>query len=560
MREIIYKFVEQGINISPEAYEKIIQLKNPLIFTRDLILNLRSNFSKKELFILDKELLMKYLDEDENNEGMLNEDKKDYLDADNKKKVINEKSANESTVNDRKHAKKFKNIKNSQENKDANINNKTDLKKINKIIKSGELNKVFDPLKSFRNLNSCDVDYDFKIIQDTSGKSYTCGEISNLVSYFNNRFEKLSNILSRRPDFKISQKINDIIDTNEFNIIAMIKEIKTNKNGHKFLEIEDDTGDISIFLSKDNKDLFLESEKLVKDEVIGIVGEKKGKWVIGSKLIHPGVHRLSDKQMDFSIAFTSDIHIGSLNFLDDAFSNFIKWINGDYGNEEQRVMGNDIKYLIIAGDIVDGIGIYPNQDKELAIKDINQQYEIAASYLGDIRSDVKIILTPGNHDASRVAEPQPAIPEKYAKSLYQLNNLEILSNPARVNLDGFDTLIYHGRGFDDLAMSVKGMSHDKNDLLMEEMLKKRHLAPIYGERTPLASELEDYLVIDKVPDILHTGHVHINKYKQYNGIHLINSGTFQTQTEFQKIYNIVPTSGIVPILYRGKYKELNFFN
>jgi DNA polymerase II small subunit len=223
-------------------------------------------------------------------------------------------------------------------------------------------------------------------------------------------------------------------------------------------------------------------------------------------------------------------------------------------------MGNDIKYLIIAGDIVDGIGIYPNQDKELAIEDINQQYEIAASYLGDIRSDVKIILTPGNHDASRVAEPQPAIPEKYAKSLYQLNNLEILSNPAIVNLEGFNTLIYHGRGFDDLAMSVKGMSHDKNDLLMEEMIKKRHLAPIYGERTPLASELEDYLVIDEVPDILHTGHVHINKYKLYNGIHLINSGTFQTQTEFQKIYNIVPTSGIVPILYRGKYKELNFLN
>ncbi|MDR1721517.1 MAG: DNA polymerase II small subunit, partial [Methanobrevibacter sp.] len=84
------------------------------------------------------------------------------------------------------------------------------------------------------------------------------------------------------------------------------------------------------------------------------------------------------------------------------------------------------------------------------------------------------------------------------------------------------------------------------------------LAPIYGEKTPLASELEDHLVIDEVPDIFHTGHIHINKYKNYNGVHMINSGSFQTQTEFQKIHNLVPTPGIVSILHRGEYMELDF--
>ena len=93
---------------------------------------------------------------------------------------------------------------------------------------------------------------------------------------------------------------------------------------------------------------------------------------------------------------------------------------------------------------------------------------------------------------------------------------------------------------------------------MEEILKKRHLAPIYGERTPLASELEDYLVIDEVPDVFHTGHVHINTYRKFKGIHLINSGTFQTQTEFQKIHNIMPTPAEVPILNNGVYKQLKF--
>jgi DNA polymerase II small subunit len=139
-----------------------------------------------------------------------------------------------------------------------------------------------------------------------------------------------------------------------------------------------------------------------------------------------------------------------------------------------------------------------------------------------------------------------------------LKTTEFVSNPALVSLDGIKVLIYHGRSFDDMAMTVKGMSHQQSDLIMKELLEKRHLAPIYGERTPLASEIEDHLVIDDIPDILHTGHVHINSYKRYKGIHLINSGTFQSQTEFQKIYNIVPTCAQVPVINNGSLKMLDF--
>jgi DNA polymerase II small subunit len=66
------------------------------------------------------------------------------------------------------------------------------------------------------------------------------------------------------------------------------------------------------------------------------------------------------------------------------------------------------------------------------------------------------------------------------------------------------------------------------------------------------------LVIDDVPDIFHTGHVHINAYKKHKGIHMINSGTFQSQTEFQKIYNIMPTCAEVPVLNQGAFKILKF--
>ena len=338
----------------------------------------------------------------------------------------------------------------------------------------------------------------------------------------------------------------------------MVKEIRSTKNGHKLVEFEDETGSISILFSNKNEEMFADAEKLVKDEVVGVIATKNDDLAIANQLIYPGVTKISEKEMDFGVVFLSDVHIGSLTFLEDEFENFINWINCDFGNEEQRKVAQDIKYLIVAGDIVDGIGVYPNQDKELSLKDIRLQYDEAARFLGKIRNDIKIIIAPGNHDASRLAEPQPAIPEEYAKSLYMLDNVEFVSNPAVVSLDGINVLLYHGESFNELPMAIKGLSYEKNEQMMEELLKKRHLAPIYGERTPLASELEDYLVIEKVPDIFHTGHIHINSYKKFNGIHMINSGTFQTQTDYQKIKNIEPTPAQVPVIHKGKYKLFRF--
>ena len=420
-------------------------------------------------------------------------------------------------------------------------------------------------IKYKRNLTESTVSFDrYKVIQDTSNKSYTSGDIGNLIEYFQNRYKKLSNILSKRPELRTWQKINEITENQtDLNLIVMITDIRSTKNGHYLIEVEDDTGSIPVLVSKDNEEMINAAKNLMKDEVIGIVAQKRpgaeNQLAICQNLIDPGVPRMPRKDTEFGTVFTSDIHIGSQTFLEDAFVRFTRWLNGDFGDERQREMANNVKYMIVGGDIVDGIGVYPNQDKELAIKDITAQYDEAARLLGDIRSDIKIIITPGNHDASRVAEPQPAVPEKYAKSLYQLNNVEFLSNPSMVSLDGLEVLIYHGRGIDDMVMGSNDFSHERNDLVMKEFLRKRHLAPLYGERTPLASELEDHLVIDKVPDVLHTGHVHINTYTNYNGIHCINSGTFQTQTEFQKIYNIMPTPAEVPILdVGGVYRQLDF--
>lgn len=572
--KILLKFAKKGINLSPEAFDLIINSENPVNLSSSIIVKLKSNnYSKDDLVSVDGEIVknimidLGFIKEEKKKENFnqsldsfaepeINEEVQEELD-DKEVEVKGEtetKSEDETKVETESPVKKEDDVEPKETGYPSEF--------VVKIDDSDYTNEAVNKYK--RNEMEVTANFDgFEILQDTSKQSYTSGEISNLIDYFQDRYNKIAKILSRRPELKLYQKIGDLTEEmTDLNLIVMITDIRITKNGHYFLECEDDTGSIPILISKDNFESMKEAEKLMKDEVIGIIAQRRGNGenslAICQQIINPGVPRMPNNPTDFATVFTSDVHIGSVTFLEDAFVRFTRWLNGDFGTEEQMELANNVKYMIVGGDIVDGIGVYPNQDKELAIKDITAQYDEAARLLGDIRSDIKIIITPGNHDASRVAEPQPAVPEKYAKSLYELNNTEFVSNPALVNLEGMKVQIYHGRGIDDMVMGVKGFSHERNDLVMKEFLEKRHLAPLYGERTPLASELEDHLVINQVPDVLHTGHVHINTYKNYKGIHCINSGTFQTQTEFQKIYNIVPTPAEVPILYKGQYKQLKF--
>lgn len=611
--EILIKFARKGIILSPEAYDVIKNSENPINLSSDIIVKLKSGNYSKDMVPVDLETLEKMglnikikrdsvekgqssavntveskppitqtshtqekppMDNGENlNLGLGEEKAKPTVENTPSERPIVEAEPTEQDTPTIETEPMVSETPTVEKETEEPVVEKPHIPKPETtnyaredvvIIKDADVSED-TKLKYKRNLTESTVNFDkFKVIKDTSNQSYTSGDIGNLIEYFQNRYKKLSGILSQRPELRTFQKINEITENQtDLNLIVMITDIRSTKNGHYLIEVEDDTGSLPILVSKDNDELINYAKNLMKDEVIGVIAEKRAgsenQLAICKNLIDPGVPRIDRKEVDFGTVFTSDVHIGSSTFLEDAFVRFVKWLNGDFGNEEQMEMANNVKYMIVGGDIVDGIGVYPNQDKELAIKDITAQYDEAARLLGDVRSDIKIIITPGNHDASRVAEPQPAVPEKYAKSLYKLNNVEFLSNPSTVSLDGLKVLIYHGRGIDDMVMGSNDFSHERNDLVMREFLNKRHLAPLYGERTPLASELEDHLVIDTVPDVLHTGHVHINTYTNYKGIHCINSGTFQTQTEFQKIYNIVPTPAIVPIIdVGGIYKPLDF--
>ncbi|MGE5556947.1 MAG: hypothetical protein ACM3QV_00285, partial [Caulobacteraceae bacterium] len=129
-----------------------------------------------------------------------------------------------------------------------------------------------------------------------------------------------------------------------------------------------------------------------------------------------------------------------------------------------------------------------------------------------------------------------------------------------VEIEGVRVLIYHGRSIDDLVSNLSGTSYAHPEKAMSELLKRRHLSPIYGGRVMIAPESKDHFVIDPLPDIIHSGHVHTVGICRYRGILLANSGAWQGQTEFQKRMNIQPDPARIPVvdLQSGEVSIIKF--
>ncbi|AEH25284.1 DNA-directed DNA polymerase II small subunit [Pyrococcus yayanosii] len=374
------------------------------------------------------------------------------------------------------------------------------------------------------------------------------------ASLFRSRLKKLRKILRENPD------VRDVVDIGklsyvraeeEVTIIGLVNSKKETNRGLIF-EVEDATGTVKVFLPKDSED-YRDAFKVLPDAVVAFRGfySKKGIF-FANRFYLPDVpiYRKQKPPIEEKVyaILISDIHIGSREFCEKAFLRFLEWLNGYVSSKEEEEIVSRVKYLIIAGDVVDGVGIYPGQYNDLIIPDIFDQYEALANLLANVPEHITMFIGPGNHDAARPAIPQPEFYKEYAKPLYELKNAVIISNPAIINLHGRDFLIAHGRGIEDVVSFVPGLSHHKPALPMVELLKMRHLAPTFGGKVPIAPDPEDLLVIEEVPDLVHMGHVHVYDAIVYRGVQLVNSATWQAQTEFQKMVNIVPTPAKVPVV------------
>jgi len=403
-----------------------------------------------------------------------------------------------------------------------------------------------------------DVDSEIEIHFDITGYSKTEGKMSDIQSCFSDRLKKIRNImisgraLPRRPisvgeAWRNRQRYSS--REYEITLVGLSSESRWARSGNLRFVLEDDTQSIQCTLKPPSgaPTLHPSLDGLMDDDVIGVSGHfytsgnDKHEFSVSDIHLPPlGNHSKSSAPSDraVSAAFLSDVHVGSKTFLEPQWEKMISWFNND-------PLARTIKYFVLSGDGVDGVGIYPGQQRHLAITDLFKQYGKLARLLEDLPDWVDVIILPGNHDAVRPAEPQPALDPEVQQDY---SDAVFVGNPCDFSIHGVRVLSYHGKSIDDFVAGLRSVTYSKPEMAMRAMLERRHLAPTWGGKTPLSPEPEDQMVIQEIPDIFVTGHVHGHYVGDHKGTMIIHSSTWQDQTDYQRMLGFQPKPCILTVV------------
>jgi len=401
-------------------------------------------------------------------------------------------------------------------------------------------------------------------------------EVRDFTRHFRNRYNFFKKLLQDRTELEYLtsiDKINEGVGGNRnFSIIGIVTSKFISKNKNLILGVEDLTGRTKLLINHNKEEIFEKSNEILLDDVVGFKVSGTRDFLFVNDLFYPDCFLSEKKKIDEEIyaLFTSDFHIGSRNFLEDGLNKFIDWLNGKGCDEKQKEIVEKIRYLFVVGDSVDGVGAYPGQEKDLKIKDVRKQYEKLAEFYKRIPKHISIIQCAGQHDAVRVAVPQPPIGEDFAEPLTKIENLYLVSNPSLIEVGGIGgkgglkVLMYHGAGviphiineIEELRMSHAQATPAK---AMKHLLLRRHLAPSHGGFVYIPDAQEDPMIIREVPDILTTGDLHKVDVDMYNNVLIICNSCWQTQTAFEEKVGNQPDYCKVPML-NLKTRELKILD
>lgn len=547
--DVSKRFSEENIFILPEAADEILNAEDPSNLIDDIIDSLNSGDTLDKSKVQDFSSQKTEETDEKSSEDQSERDLDETKQKSSKKFRISDLSNDPTDKNlvegekiDSKSA--FEEIKNSASNtKDANevINRKETLKE----RYPDWCQTMFDrDLPESKKRIDIDVEYDIE--GDITGRSRGTGDFDDFQSLFEDRYDKMVNLLNQRSGG--ARHVGDIHPRRhggeQLTVVGLVWSKNISRNGNYFIDLEDPSTNELLTVGWTDDWIKETFEEVVEDEVIAIRGNlsEDGDIMWGDDevqrgrppIMFPDVPRRKNRNspnIPVKAAMLSDIHVGANEFYPEYWNKFVDWIRED----------PTIKYLFVAGDLVEGVGVYPDQDEELRVLDIHDQYAMTGKMFEQIPDDIQVFASVGNHDTVRLAEPQPTLPEKFRK--YFPDNVEFVGNPVTVEVNGVRVLMYHGMSINAISEVVPGLDPEEPIPIMELMLKKRHVAPVYGKNVRLAPEEEDYLVIEDVPDILHCGHVHKYGQDSYNGVKMVNTATWQGQTSFQKSKGIDPEVG-----------------
>ena len=398
--------------------------------------------------------------------------------------------------------------------------------------------------------------------------------VKDFVKNFRNRYNFIKGILQNNTELESLTSIDKITgNIRNFSVIGIVTDKRITKNKNLILDIEDLTGKIKVLINFDKEEIFEKSKEILLDDVVGFKVSGTREILFCNDLFYPDCTLTEKHKTDEEVyaLFISDMHLGSKNFLEKNFSKFIDWLNGIGCDEKQKQTLKKIRYLLVVGDSVDGGGAYPGQEKDLKIKEIKGQYEKLAEFYRRIPKHISIIQCAGQHDAVRVAVPQPPLGEEFAKPLTEIENLYLVSNPSLIEVGGkpdkpgIKVLMYHGAGviphvineIEELRVSKAQATPAK---AMKHLLLRRHLAPCHGGFVYIPNKDSDPMLIKEIPDIITTGDLHRSDIDKYNGVLIISNSCWQTQTAFEEKVGNQPDLCKVPVLNlkSGQIKILDF--
>jgi DNA polymerase II small subunit len=359
-----------------------------------------------------------------------------------------------------------------------------------------------------------------EVVFDPSGLIDPTADTSGYLRLFRSRLEKMSSMMRSRPDFFQIEKLN-AIKTPKLGkkVLAKVVGLVVSKKvsgDYVTLTLEDETGYLRLMCTDD---AIRKVEDVLLDEFILVEVESMPRGYYARNVYHPDVPERTPRMCDEKVyaILVSDLHVGSPSFDEQAFQKMVDWLNGDLGELE---ITSRVAYMILNGDLIEN----PlSRDGRLNEKSIENCYEELAGWLTKIRGNVKIIIVPGEADATRTALPQPAIIRKYARRLYEMRNVVMVGNPSMVKLHGVNVLLFHGQSLDEVFRQLQSTSITRPTSGIRVLLKARHLAPTYGGLTMLAPEKQDLLVVDPVPDIIHCGHTGFPDEDLYRGTLMVST-------------------------------------
>lgn len=391
-------------------------------------------------------------------------------------------------------------------------------------------------------------------------------ETFDFVLHFKSRYESVKKIFEERNIENLSSIRRIGVNNGSYSIIGCVVEKRLTKNKNLLIDVEDLTGNISILVNKENSGLFSVANELLLDDIVVFKVTGSSEMLFASDIIFPDSSLEEERfgESDSYVAFSSDLHVGSKFFLEDEFLKFVSWLNCEVGDERQKSIASKVKYLFLTGDNIDGIGIFPEQDRFLKIKSCKAQYVKFFELISKIRKDINIIICPGQHDAVWVGEQQNVISDKWVGDFSNMKNVFFVTNPALVEIeDGFKVLMYHGafinRIIDDIQRIRVKYGHDNPTKVVREMLKRRHLAPSHGLADYVPSVEGDKMVIDSVPDIIATADQHRAEVGNYNNVLMVASSCWQSKTLFDERSGNNPVPARVP-LFNLKTREVKIID